>query len=64
MRIGIYGGSFDPVHMGHILFAESAREQRQLDRVIFVPTAVSPHKVDQEPTAVANRFDMLKLAIG
>lgn len=64
MRIGIYGGSFDPVHLGHMLFAESAREQCRLDRVVFVPTAVSPHKAGQEPTPAADRVDMLKLAIG
>ena len=43
MRIGIYGGSFDPVHFGHLLLAESAREQLQLDTVLFMPAAIAPH---------------------
>ena len=44
MRIGIFGGSFDPVHFGHLLLAECCREQGCLDMVRFLPTAVPPHK--------------------
>lgn len=62
MRIGIYGGSFDPVHLGHLIAAESAREQASLDRVIFVPAAQSPHKTDRTPAAAADRLAMLELA--
>ena len=62
MRIGIYGGSFDPVHLGHLIAAESAREQASLDRVIFVPAAQSPHKTDRTLAGAADRLAMLELA--
>jgi nicotinate-nucleotide adenylyltransferase len=63
MRIGIYGGSFDPVHFGHLLLAECCREEGQLDAVRFVPTAVPPHKQQRELTPSQNRIEMLELAI-
>ena len=47
MRLGIFGGSFDPVHYGHLLLAEYCREHNNLDQVWFVPAAVSPHKLDR-----------------
>jgi len=47
LRIGIFGGSFDPVHLGHQLVAQAAREELQLDRVFFVPAAQSPFKPDR-----------------
>ncbi len=62
MRIGIYGGSFDPVHAGHLLAAETAREQSRLDRVIFMPAAASPHKSGIRLAAAADRLAMLTLA--
>lgn len=62
MRIGIYGGSFDPVHVGHLLAAETAREQARLDRVIFVPAAASPHKPGVTLAPAADRLAMLTLA--
>ena len=64
MRLGILGGSFDPVHFGHLLLAEFCREQCRLDLVWFVPAAVSPHKQEQAVTSPEQRVDMLKLAIG
>ena len=64
MRIGIYGGSFDPVHFGHLLLAESAREQLQLDTVLFMPAAIAPHKQQDQSTSPAVRLEMLNLAIG
>lgn len=64
MRIGIFGGSFDPVHMGHLLAAESCREQARLDRVLFMPAAVPPHKQDRLLARSEERIDMLRLAIG
>ena len=63
MRIGIYGGSFDPIHYGHLLLAESAREQLKLDKVFFVPAATAPHKRSQESAPATARIEMLKLAI-
>ncbi len=62
-RIGIFGGSFDPVHYGHLLLAENAREQCRLDRVIFVPAGVPPHKQDQPRASAEHRIAMLGLAI-
>ena len=64
MRIGIYGGSFDPVHYGHLLLAECAREQLELDTVLFMPAATAPHKQQHTATSAAARVEMLKLAIG
>lgn len=62
MRLGIYGGAFDPVHLGHLLLAEQAREQCQLDEVWFVPTRRPPHK-EIELTDGGRRVEMLKFAI-
>ncbi len=63
MRLGILGGSFDPVHYGHLLLAESAREQCQLDQVWLLPTAVPPHKQDRQLTPAEHRLAMLELAV-
>lgn len=63
MRLGLFGGSFDPVHYGHLLLAECCREQCQLDAVWFLPAAVPPHKQDQELSPAAQRIEMLELAI-
>jgi nicotinate-nucleotide adenylyltransferase len=64
MRIGIFGGSFDPVHQGHLIVAECCREQARLDRVIFVPTAIQPFKQSRQPAAGQHRAEMLALAVG
>lgn len=64
MRLGIFGGTFDPVHLGHLLLAEYAREHALLDKVWFVPAARSPHKQDRQPASDADRIAMLELAIG
>jgi nicotinate-nucleotide adenylyltransferase len=63
MRLGIFGGTFDPVHYGHLLLAECCREQCGLEAVWFLPAAVPPHKQEQELTPVAGRIEMLELAI-
>jgi nicotinate-nucleotide adenylyltransferase len=62
MRLGIFGGSFDPVHYGHLLLAECCREQCRLDAVWFLPAAVPPHKQDREATPAERRIEMLDLA--
>lgn len=62
MRIGVFGGSFDPVHIGHLIVAESCREQARLDRVLFVPAATQPHKQDRRLAAPQHRVEMLRLA--
>lgn len=64
MRIGIYGGTFDPVHFGHLLLAESCREQLNLDQVWFFPAAISPLKQSTPPASGKQRAEMLELAIG
>jgi nicotinate-nucleotide adenylyltransferase len=62
MRIGVFGGSFNPVHIGHLIMAECCREQAGLDRVLFVPAALPPHKQDRTLAAPEHRLEMLKLA--
>ena len=61
-RIGVFGGSFDPVHMGHLTIAQDAVEQLELDRLIFVPAAVPPHKQDAKLADSRHRFEMLQRA--
>jgi nicotinate-nucleotide adenylyltransferase len=63
MRLGIFGGTFDPVHYGHLLLAECCREQCKLDAVWFLPAAVAPHKKEQEVTPTELRVEMLELAL-
>jgi len=62
-RIGIFGGSFDPVHLGHLLVAQAALEELELDRLFFVPAAQSPFKQDQQHTPGVERVRMLRLAL-
>jgi len=64
MRLGLFGGSFDPVHFGHLLLAECCREQCELDEVWFLPAAVPPHKQGRQLTPGKARAEMLDLAIG
>ena len=63
MRIGLYGGSFDPVHLGHLLVAQAAREEVGLDRVYFIPAAQSPFKPDRVLSPDKVRLQMLRLAL-
>ena len=63
MRIGIFGGTFDPVHLGHLIAAEQSREQAHLHEVRFVPAARPPHKSNRPLTPFGNRAEMLELAI-
>jgi nicotinate-nucleotide adenylyltransferase len=62
MRIGIFGGTFDPVHIGHLIIAEQAREQARLDQVWFVPSARPPHKLEKPISPFDRRAEMLLLA--
>ena len=64
MRLGIFGGTFDPVHYGHLLLAEYCREACRLDQVWFLPAASPPHKQQYEITAAQQRLEMLELAVG
>jgi nicotinate-nucleotide adenylyltransferase len=63
MRIALFGGTFDPVHHGHLILARDAIEQLKLDHVIFIPAALSPHKPGTVPAAPALRCEMLAAAI-
>lgn len=63
MRIGISGGTFDPIHKGHIESALAAAEQLNLDKVIFVPGGEPPHKLDRRITAAEDRLAMLDAAV-
>ena len=63
MRLGIFGGTFDPVHYGHLVLAETCREQLKLDQVRFVPAATPPHKLDHQISDGHARADMLSLAV-
>ena len=63
MRIGIFGGTFNPVHVGHLLLADTARDVLALDRVLFVPTSQPPHKRAKDLLPGAVRLELLNLAI-
>jgi nicotinate-nucleotide adenylyltransferase len=63
MRLGVFGGTFDPVHLGHLILAEQCREQARLDQVLFIPAARPPHKHEEALTPFAQRVEMLALAI-
>ena len=63
MKLGIYGGSFDPVHLGHLLVAQAALEELGLDRLFFIPAACSPFKAENQPAPDAVRLQLLRLAL-
>jgi nicotinate-nucleotide adenylyltransferase len=62
-RIGLYGGSFDPVHLGHLLVAQAAVEELGLERLFFIPAAQSPFKLDHQPAPAPERLRLLRLAL-
>ncbi len=62
-KIGILGGTFDPVHVGHLIAAENARDALELDEVLFIPTGCSYFKKDQKVTAPELRLEMTRLAV-
>lgn len=62
-KIGIIGGTFDPVHIGHLIIAQNAVSQYNLDGVLFIPTGRSPHKDDRYIEQSAHRMEMLRLSI-
>ena len=61
--VGILGGSFDPIHLGHLITSYDVLEKRNLEKIIFIPCHISPHKKDQKPTEDIHRINMVKLAI-
>jgi nicotinate-nucleotide adenylyltransferase len=62
-RIGLFGGSFDPPHFGHLALAEWARLELALDRVVFIPAGEPPHKRGTERSSIADRVAMTRLAV-
>lgn len=62
MNIGLFGGTFDPIHEGHLALAQAARERCQLGRVYFVPTNIPPHKTTQPAASYFHRYAMTTLA--
>lgn len=62
-KIGLFGGSFDPVHLGHLLVAQAAREELDLARLFFIPAAQSPFKPDAKSAAGPDRLRLLRLAL-
>lgn len=64
MRIGIFGGTFNPPHLGHMLLAVEAMEKAELDKLVFMPCANPPHKTGLDIPTGEHRFNMVKLAVG
>jgi nicotinate-nucleotide adenylyltransferase len=62
-RLGIMGGTFDPIHYGHLVAAETARIELKLDKVLFIPTGIPPHKIDRQVTDAHLRHEMVEMAI-
>ena len=63
MKLGLFGGSFDPVHLGHLLVAQAAIEELGLDRLFFIPAAQSPFKPENQPAPASARLQWLRLAL-
>ena len=62
MKIGILGGTFNPIHIGHLILAEEAREKLSLDKIIFVPAFLPPHKDNSDIAPATRRYTMVKIA--
>jgi nicotinate-nucleotide adenylyltransferase len=62
-KVGIFGGTFDPIHLGHLITAQSVKELRNLEKIIFIPTFISPHKSDAKTSSPEDRLNMIKLAV-
>jgi nicotinate-nucleotide adenylyltransferase len=62
-KVGIFGGTFDPIHLGHLITAQSVREIRNLEKIIFIPAFISPHKSEARTSSAEDRLNMIKLAI-
>ncbi|HEX2865954.1 MAG TPA: nicotinate-nucleotide adenylyltransferase [Ignavibacteriales bacterium] len=62
-KVGILGGTFDPIHHGHLITAQALMEKRDLEKIIFIPCYISPHKTDGGNSSGQDRLKMVKLAI-
>lgn len=63
MNIGIYGGTFNPPHVGHLIVAEQVRSELNIDEIMFIPSFISPHKQEGESELSEHRLAMTKLAV-
>jgi len=63
MRTGLFGGTFDPIHTGHIIIAETVRSDFPLDRILFIPVGIPPHKENTQITPAQMRYRMVELAV-
>jgi len=64
MRLGIFGGTFNPVHVGHLRVAEEVREALDLEKVVFVPSSIPPHKELDDDVEGARRLEIVRMSIG
>jgi nicotinate-nucleotide adenylyltransferase len=62
-KVGIFGGTFDPIHNGHLITAQSVKEIRNLEKIMFIPAYISPHKQHAKASSAQHRLNMLKLAL-
>ena len=62
-RLGVFGGTFDPIHVAHLILAEQAREQLRLDQVLFVPAFLPPHKMGRTLSSPKVRLEMVEIAV-
>jgi len=62
-RLGIFGGTFNPIHVGHLIIAEAAREQYALQKILFIPSAHPPHKEERHVISAHHRYQLVSLAI-
>ena len=62
-KVGIFGGTFDPIHVGHLITTQKVYEQRELDKILFIPAFISPHKIHKFASPPVHRMNMAKLAI-
>jgi nicotinate-nucleotide adenylyltransferase len=63
VKVGVFGGTFDPIHWGHLVLAEEAMLAAGLDRILFVPSGLPPHKIDRVLTPCVHRLAMVRLAV-
>ena len=61
--VGIIGGTFDPIHFGHLITAQAVKEIRQLEKIIFIPCNISPHKKANNSENSSHRYEMIKQAV-
>lgn len=62
-KLGILGGTFNPIHYGHLAAAEEVRDRLKLDRVLFIPSALPPHKQEEDMPSAVQRLEMVRLAV-